>query len=71
MGTIVKLKGITNKGRNRIREHGELWTIEREGFAFGMPNFLCRALEDNYLKWSCGDFEIVGEVDNGIMDNTR
>lgn len=30
LGKIVFLTGITQKGKNRIREHGNLWTVLAE-----------------------------------------
>ena len=30
LGTKIKLKGITQKGKNRIRENGDEWTVFAE-----------------------------------------
>ena len=30
LGKRIKLKGITAKGKNRIREHGDTWTVLAE-----------------------------------------
>jgi len=27
LGTNIRLKGITQKGKNRVRENGETWTV--------------------------------------------
>ena len=27
VGDVILLKGITGHGRNRIREHGEMWKV--------------------------------------------
>jgi len=30
LGKIVKLSGTTQKGKNRVREHGDRWTVLAE-----------------------------------------
>lgn len=30
LGKTVQLKGLTHKGKNRIREHGDRWTVLAE-----------------------------------------
>lgn len=30
LGKIVQLKGISQKGKNRVREHGDRWTVLAE-----------------------------------------
>ena len=30
LGSKIKLKGITQKGKNRVREHGNEWTVLAE-----------------------------------------
>jgi hypothetical protein len=30
LGKIIKLHGITQKGKNRVREHGNEWTVFAE-----------------------------------------
>ena len=41
LGKKVKLKGISQKGKNRVREHGETWSVFAETetvlFAAGKP----------------------------------
>ena len=27
LGKTIRLKGKTQKGKNRVREHGEMWTV--------------------------------------------
>jgi len=29
-GDILKLKGVTQKGCNRVREHGDLWVVAQD-----------------------------------------
>lgn len=61
---LLKLKGITQKGKNRIREHGELWSIEpiwEKSTPLG--HMLLEAKNDGYLKWGpLPDFEIVEQL---------
>ena len=41
LGKQVQLKGVTAKGKNRVREHGDRWTVlaetDRVLFAPGKP----------------------------------
>lgn len=30
LGKVVQLKGISQKGKNRVREHGDRWTVLAE-----------------------------------------
>lgn len=30
LGKHLRLKGLTQKGKNRVREHGDLWTVLAE-----------------------------------------
>ena len=30
LGKTIRLKGKTQKGKNRVREHGEMWTVLAE-----------------------------------------
>ena len=30
LGKTIRLKGITQKGKNRVREHGEMWSVLAE-----------------------------------------
>jgi hypothetical protein len=30
LGKTIRLKGKTQKGRNRVREHGEMWSVFAE-----------------------------------------
>ena len=27
MGDIIKIRGLTRHGKNRVREHGEMWEV--------------------------------------------
>jgi hypothetical protein len=58
IGTSVTLRGLTLKGKNRIKEHGNEWTVISEMGG----NILFRSNKDGYLKWLSPDLEIVEEV---------
>lgn len=56
----VIVKGITLKGKNRIKEHGVIWDVVDESDRL----LLCSTVT-KYLKWGPDpDFEIVMESDN-------
>tara|TARA_R110000822_G_scaffold120690_4_gene254239 strand:+ start:1336 stop:1572 length:237 start_codon:yes stop_codon:yes gene_type:complete len=59
MDTILTLKGITGKGKNRIREHGTEWRIiDGRESELGI---MVQSLKDKDLRWirENVDFEIV------------
>lgn len=58
MNKIVRIKGITQKGKNRISEHGSTWEIIKES---SNGDRLLKATKDDYLKWLKPDFEIIKE----------
>ena len=52
---IYHLEGVTNKGKQRIREHGTLWkVVEKRPGTFG--DVLLRSVETNDLRWLTDDF---------------
>jgi len=51
----VIVKGVTQKGKNRIREHGSCWNVIEDS----ERGFLLESLNTGYLKWVNPDFEIV------------
>jgi hypothetical protein len=60
----VELKGLTTKGKNRIREHGSRWVIRR----VKNTDIILQAWSDQYLKWNYAsepDFEIVKKLQGG------
>ena len=42
---LVKLKGKTRHGKNRIHQHGDTWAIESHGKFQGQPAWSLRSLE--------------------------
>ena len=52
---IYHLEGVTKKGKQRIREHGALWSVvEKRKGTFG--DVLLRSVEANDLRWMTEDF---------------
>lgn len=58
INTRYTLRGLTLKGKNRIREHGSTWVAISEMGG----NTLFRAETDTYLKWLSPDLEVIGEA---------
>ena len=66
MRNIIKLKGKTSKGKNRIREHGELWnqiTLDEIGLVSSRnPHLIDRSIQPirSHLtgEWRWFDFHI-------------
>ena len=56
---ILTLKGKTNKGKNRIREHGEAWEV-LENESPLRPNMLfIKSVKTGEERWLTEDFDIV------------
>lgn len=52
----VIVKGITQKGKNRVREHGPLWNV----ISYDKEKILLESIQTGYLKWGFDpDFEEV------------
>jgi len=78
LGKTIRLKGKTQKGKNRVRENGETWTVfaETDRVLFAPNNvgpwlFISpdgKNQDDKTSRWINGlndvDFEIVIQVDN-------
>lgn len=52
---LVTLKGVTQKGKNRIREHGSIWRVLDR---LDDGNILFQSVSDGYMKWLKPDFEV-------------
>ena len=50
--TVVKIKGITGKGKNRVREHGDTWKVVNTSGT----NLLLQSVKTGYMKWLGPDF---------------
>lgn len=61
---IYHLKGVTKKGKQRIKEHGTQWNVvEKRPGTFG--DVLLRSVETNDLRWLTEDFSVERIEDNG------
>lgn len=70
VGDSITIRGISQKGKNRVREHGNSWKIIRSEETVTIfvglgntPGFLLEA-PDGYWRWmrkeDDADFEVVG-----------
>jgi len=57
----LKLKGLTLKGKNRVKENGEVWRVEIDGSFQGIPAWLVSCGKDKrwVFKENDPDFEII------------
>lgn len=56
---IIKLKGITKHGKNRIHEHGDEWEV-LEPLVTPAPNMLyIKSVKTGDIRWLNHNFEIV------------
>jgi hypothetical protein len=58
MNNMVKLKGITKKGRERVQRDGELWRVIKEGNPpcfENKPSILLSNAEGGKLRWILKD----------------
>ena len=52
MTSILRLKGISNHGKNRVREHGELWKVNTEHSSpLRLNEISIQSLETGDLRW--------------------
>lgn len=58
---IIKLKGITNHGKNRIREHGEQWRVIEPMVTPKPAQLFIESVQTGDRRWLNHNFEIVGE----------
>ena len=57
---MLKLKGRTGLGKNRIKEHGEEWILRENLTSPIRPNdVLIESVKTGHMRWMCMDFEIV------------
>lgn len=54
MVTVV-VKGVTKKGKDRVKQHGSVWRVLQKD----NKGILLQSVQDEYLKWLYPDFEIV------------
>ena len=63
---LVKVKGKSSKGRNRVKEHGDLWEVTNTSNAVccdGKLSHFAKSVQTGYTRWFAveddSDFEIL------------
>lgn len=56
---IIKLKGITNHGKNRIREHGDEWLVLEPQVTPKPTMLFIESVKTGDRRWLNHNFEIV------------
>ena len=54
MTSILRLKGISNHGKNRVKEHGELWKVTAHSsktHVMRLNEIFIESLETGDLRW--------------------
>lgn len=68
LGDHVVVEGISQKGKNRCREHGVVWEISK---VWGSQKLLVATDGTRYMRWVDGpddpDFKIERKVIDGII----
>lgn len=56
---IIKLRGITNHGKNRIREHGEEWRVIEPSVTPKPVQLFIESIRTGDRRWLNHNFEVV------------
>ena len=59
---IIKLRGITNHGKNRIREHGVEWRVIEPSVTPKPANLFIESVQTGDRRWLNHHFEIIGDT---------
>ena len=63
IGSLIKVGGRSQKGKNRIKEHGDVWKIRK---VWGTHILVESTNGKEYFRWIDGredeDFSVLGEV---------
>lgn len=78
MGSHLVLDGITQLGKNRINEHGNLWNVIGVSAAVkalnNLPGVLIQSFKDGYVRWigadTDSDFKIISNDDKLTDSNS-
>jgi len=61
---VLRLKGKTQRGKNRVHNNGEMWTVEKGESRLQPAKILISAVKNGYNCWieekNDPDMEIVG-----------
>jgi hypothetical protein len=58
--SVVKIKGITGHGKNRVREHGDVWKVLRHTSPICNELFI-ESVKTGDRRWLTKDFEVINE----------
>jgi hypothetical protein len=63
---MYKIKGVSGHGKNRVREHGEIWTLVKGESRLRPAQILVESRKTGYMRWmqevGDKDFEIVEKL---------
>lgn len=59
MAEIIRLRGKTNHGKNRVREHGEVWEVLDWQSTLRPNQPFIRSIQTGDERWLTDDFEVV------------
>jgi hypothetical protein len=64
LNEVVEVRGVTKKGKDRVKRHGSKWKVIRTSG----NGFLLSSVETQYNKWVYtnvkNDFEVVRNLEN-------
>jgi hypothetical protein len=58
----IKLEGITQKGKNRVKEHGQWWDVLDWSSPTASIDFAIESVMTGDRRWITNDFKIVERV---------
>ena len=58
----IKLEGITQKGKNRVKEHGQWWDVLDWSSPTASIDFAIESVTTGDRRWITNDFKIVERV---------
>jgi hypothetical protein len=58
----IKLEGITLKGKNRVKEHGQWWDVLDWSSPTASIDFAIESVMTGDRRWITNDFKIVERV---------
>ncbi len=59
---LIKIEGITRKGKNRVKEHGEWWEVLDWIHPTNPIGFAIKSMSTDEERWMTNDFKIVKRI---------
>ncbi len=56
---IIKLRGVTRHGKNRIHEHGDTWRVIESGVSPKPAMLFIESVKTGDRRWLNDNFEVV------------